>query len=985
MTAPNQNLISSHAPARPSPARRHLAAAISALLVGGVLVENVAAQDFPATIDLGTLDGSNGLKIDGEAAGDQSARSVSNAGDINGDGVDDLIIGTGLADPNGNNSGRSYVVFGRDAATQGGFTSPFQLSALDGTNGFKIDGESSSNFSGDSVSAAGDVNGDGLDDLIIGADGANRSYVVFGRTDGFSSPLQLSALDGTNGFKIDGESGQSGYSVSAAGDINGDGVADLIIGNPWASPNGFASGRSYVVFGRDVATQGGFTSPLQLSNLDGTNGFKLDGDMDDFSGSAVNTAGDINGDGVDDVIVGARWAPDGDQFGRYWVVFGRDVATQGGFSSPIQLSALDGANGFRLEGEAEMDGFGDISVSAAGDVNGDGISDLIIGASRADPNGIESAGRSYVVFGKTDEFTATLSLSALDGNNGFKLDGDAPYDESGGSVSNAGDINDDGIADLIIGERLGRSDKAGRSYVVFGRTTGFSSQIQLSQLNGTDGFKIDGEARSDNAGRPVSNAGDINGDGIDDLLIGATLADPNGDFSGRAYVIFGGVFDYIDLSLLPPVIEFDDDVTVGQISEAKDVTLENIGTGDLDIGSLSISGPNGGDFALDNDSCSSQTLAPAETCSFDVTVTASATGTRSAQVDIPSNAQSSPDPVPLTANGVQAVIGLLPSSVDFGDVDVGQVSAAQTVVLQNTGTGDLDIGNLSFSGLNTGDFALGDDTCSSQTLAPAETCSFDVTVTASATGTRSAQVDIPSNAQSSPDPVPLTANGVQAVIGLLPSSVDFGDVDVGQVSAAQTVVLQNTGTGDLDIGNLSFSGLNTGDFALGNDSCSSQTIAPAATCSFDVTLTPSATGTRSAQVDIPSNAPSSPNAVSLAGTGVQTPIVSLLPQTLDFGEVTAGESAVKILVIENMGNGTLAPGTVSIQGIHAVDFSVQVNNCAGMQLTAGQFCGVDVRFAPSAPGVRKAALRLESNAPTSPDIVDLRGTNDVIFADGFDG
>jgi len=145
---------------------------------------------------------------------------------------------------------------------------------------------------------------------------------------------------------------------------------------------------------------------------------------------------------------------------------------------------------------------------------------------------------SYVVFGKAAGFAATLDLSSLDGNNGFRLDG-----IYGDSVSGAGDVNGDGFADLIVGLGDPNGDYSGSSYVVYGKAGGFSAVLDLSSLDGSNGFRLDGAAAGDFSGFPVSGAGDVNGDGFADLMVGATGADPNGDLSGSSYVVFGGNFN----------------------------------------------------------------------------------------------------------------------------------------------------------------------------------------------------------------------------------------------------------------------------------------------------------------------------------------------------------------------------------------------------------------------------------------------------------
>jgi hypothetical protein len=355
----------------------------------------------------------------------------------------------------------------------------------------------------------------------------------------FGPTFNLWDLNGSNGFAINGTAAydSSGWSVSNAGDVNGDGFDDLIIGARDADPNGIdRAGQSYVVFG----SNSGFGAGLDLSTLDGSNGFAINGiAVYDNSGSSVSSAGDVNGDGFDDLIIGARYA-DGNGIynaGQSYVVFG----SNSGFGAGLDLSTLNGSNGFAINGIAVYDNSG-YSVSSAGDVNGDGFDDLIIGARLADPNGLNIAGQSYVVFGSNSGFGAGLDLEELNGSNGFAINGIAAGDESGISVSSAGDINGDGFDDLIIGAREASPNGiifAGQSYVVFGSNSGFGAGLDLSTLNGSNGFAINGIAAGDISGWSVSSAGDINGDGFDDLIIGAKYADPNGIRSGQSYVVFG--------------------------------------------------------------------------------------------------------------------------------------------------------------------------------------------------------------------------------------------------------------------------------------------------------------------------------------------------------------------------------------------------------------------------------------------------------------
>lgn len=504
-------------------------------------LESRIAPAFGAVFSLGNLDGSNGIQINGVAANDGAYR-ISGAGDFNGDGFDDVIIGAFGAAPNGvAGAGACYLVFGRS----GGFAAAeLDLSALDGTNGFRINGEAANDHLF-SAATAGDFNGDGIEDVMVSAYAADpngtrsgATYVLFGRTGSFGAEFNLSTLDGTNGFQLSGQSSGDdlGRELRSAGDVNGDGFDDIVLSAFFAFVGGVRAGSAFVVFGK----AGGFPAEFSTATLDGTNGFRIDGTAQyDRLGYDVSGAGDVNGDGFDDVIVGANGADfNGSQSGAAYVVFGR----ASGFAPTIAVSSLNGTNGFRLNGQAAGDEAGE-SVASIGDINGDGLDDLVVSAPYNDPAGTFDGGGNYVLFGKLTPFPAVLNLSTLDGVIGFKVNG--LEGRSGESVDGAGDVNGDGMNDLLIGAyRAGPGGVAGAgaSYIVYGKTGSFGATLSVAALDGTNGFRIDGEGVQENSGSPVHRAGDVNGDGVGDFVIGAFGADPHGSQSGASYVVFGQGF-----------------------------------------------------------------------------------------------------------------------------------------------------------------------------------------------------------------------------------------------------------------------------------------------------------------------------------------------------------------------------------------------------------------------------------------------------------
>ena len=511
---------------------------------------------LPAEIRLADAAG-QAVTIYGATTQDRSGRSVSDAGDVNGDGFDDLIIGAELADGATDTSsaaGTTYLLFGSADFADRAF---LDLATL-GKQGVAIYGIDPEDNSGKVVSAAGDVNGDGFDDLLIGAGSADgqdntqrstgETYLIFGRADLTSEPsIELSSL-GNHGVIIYGGArfDKSGWiSVASAGDVNGDGLDDVVIGAPYgdsADNSTINTGSANLIFGRKS-----WPHSLALDDTDGTVVFEGIS-MLDKTGWAVSAAGDINGDGIDDVAIGAPNAAPTDSpiRGMAYVVFGKTDWSQ---SQVVRLAEL-GQDGITILGRDRYDDHG-AAISRAGDVNGDGLDDLLIGAYSADSidNSRRIAGESYLLFGRTSWPESGIVDLQTPTPLTTTIFGDQEKTRSGKSLRGTRDVNGDGFDDLVIGSQNSTGGEnsppnTGQTFVLFGRSDWTADSIDLANID-SSALVLTGVDTGDSSGRYVSGAGDINGDGLDELVIGAFFADgPENSRrdAGESYLVLGDDF-----------------------------------------------------------------------------------------------------------------------------------------------------------------------------------------------------------------------------------------------------------------------------------------------------------------------------------------------------------------------------------------------------------------------------------------------------------
>lgn len=488
---------------------------------------------FPASFSLSSLNGLNGFQVYGLNSSDYLGLDIGRLGDFNGDSYPDFLLGARNASRAGYvSNGAVYVIFG----TPTGFPQLLDLNLLNGTNGFQITGKSSGALFGYSFSAV-DIDADGYPDLLIGAPFQDASGTIYGFWGGPNLgawSINLNNLSG-KGFELSGEfpGNLLGTSIHGGRDINGDGLDDAIFSAPGYNNS---IGRSYLLWGRPDLRNTSFS----LNNFSAY-GVKINGEApSDLSGQRVRLLYDVNGDPFDDVLIGAVGART--STGRQYLLSGGPTIS----SSPeIQLSDIRSPSGVLFNGEVAGDQSG-WSLGPLRDFNGDGLGDFLIGAWQSSGNKGASSGRTYLVYGNPSfKNISTFELATLTNQTGSIINGEKPGDASGYWVESIDDFDGDGREDFMIGAgpaSHGNLTFEGRTYFFRGAGRGLfqNSTIDLGGLDGLNGFSVDGAESGDYSGSRIADMGDINGDGLSDVMISSYRASRNGLFqSGCVHALYG--------------------------------------------------------------------------------------------------------------------------------------------------------------------------------------------------------------------------------------------------------------------------------------------------------------------------------------------------------------------------------------------------------------------------------------------------------------
>jgi hypothetical protein len=454
----------------------------------------------------------------GQDTEDRAGYSAAMGGDVDNDGYADLVIGADRDSITLANQGQVYVILGGPTVGQP------NLDVGAAASGSWV-GEAQGDFAGASVAVVGDVNNDGYDDIAVGAPGnsegawlAGQVYVIFGRpTIQWSMGVSLQQANAS--FHGEDSEDRAGALVAPAGNVNGDAYDDFLIAVPDDNDNGFHAGQVYLILGRSTIQ---WQKDVSLSQASASFLGRSGAWWSSQAGWSAHGGGDLNGDSFDDFAIGAPFdslSGIGGQ-GLTYVIFGK----ASGWTMDVQLAT--GANA-SFWGEGQLDEAGK-AVAIVPSLNGDALAELVIG-SPSNSDAFTAAGQTYVILGKTSGWTTGASVSSADAS----FWGEPQASASGVAFAGLGDFNGDGLGDLAIGGDIWGSG-AGKTHIVWGRTSGWAMDISLSTAPG-----FFGEFTKDHSGRAIGGGGDVNGDGRPDLLIAAWENCQAAWETGKSYLFRG--------------------------------------------------------------------------------------------------------------------------------------------------------------------------------------------------------------------------------------------------------------------------------------------------------------------------------------------------------------------------------------------------------------------------------------------------------------
>ena len=454
-----------------------------------IVVEDKDAK-YPITID--PLSMSPNWATEGNQASASYGASVASAGDVDGDGDTEVIVGAPNYDDGQTDEGKVFVFLGSQ-------------SGLSATANWSAQADSAFVFFGHSVASAGDVNNDGYDDIIIGTPFYNGidggAFVWFGSNSGLGANGTPANADWKRESAFDGDEFEYGRSVAGAGDVNGDGYDDIIIGAPDGDGGQSNEGFVYVYYGSASGPASSLSWKAESN------------DANAFFGWSVSSAGDVNNDGYDDIIAGSP----------HYINHGAAFVWFGGASGLGSTGNPANADWTKIISGSE---FG-TAVAAAGDVNGDGYGDIVVGAP-LHSNGQSAEGKVFVFHGSSSGPTTNANWTAESNQANARF---------GYSVASAGEVNRDSYADLIVGAYQYSNGQAneGAAFVWYGGASGLGS----SGTPANAGWVIEGDQAGIQLGYSVASAGDVNEDGSSEVIIGANLYANGQTGEGGAFVFHG--------------------------------------------------------------------------------------------------------------------------------------------------------------------------------------------------------------------------------------------------------------------------------------------------------------------------------------------------------------------------------------------------------------------------------------------------------------